>query len=274
MTGRTEEKTIASPRFKKIPQKFLENINAVCFDFGGCLDGNGLHTRELFWRTFQSTLFPTSPPVTAALDIRNIYRPLFQEAYTVMDQQLITNAEALGLGLERFNTLQWQYLIESLLTLLPSGLLPEEKIEAIVKTLSASVTEAQRACLSKNKEVLFDLRRKFPHLKLAVISNFTGNLDTILKEEGYDFFDVLSDSYWIGASKPHSKIFLDTLKQLEVSPHQALMIGDQLERDVQAAMQLGMQAAHITERPEERISDYFSAASVAMLFEDVFQKKD
>jgi len=59
----------------------------------------------------------------------------------------------------------------------------------------------------------------------------------------YDLFDVYAISEHLGVDKPHPDIFYHALKQLKIDPAnhgRVLMIGNNLERDVKGANQLGL----------------------------------
>jgi HAD superfamily hydrolase (TIGR01549 family) len=56
-------------------------------------------------------------------------------------------------------------------------------------------------------------------------------------------FDALAISGEVGVSKPEPKIFHHALKQLEIMPqdyHKVIMVGNNLNRDIKGANQLGM----------------------------------
>ena len=59
----------------------------------------------------------------------------------------------------------------------------------------------------------------------------------------YDLFDVYAISGHVGVDKPHPDIFHYALKQLHINPTRygkVLMVGNNLERDVKGANQLGI----------------------------------
>lgn len=59
----------------------------------------------------------------------------------------------------------------------------------------------------------------------------------------YDLFDVYGISEHVGVDKPHPDIFHHALKQLNIEPAdygKVLMVGNNLERDVKGANQLGI----------------------------------
>ena len=59
----------------------------------------------------------------------------------------------------------------------------------------------------------------------------------------YDLFDVHTISEPLGVEKPHPRMFTHTLEQLNISPkdyRRTLMVGNNLERDVRGANEVGM----------------------------------
>ena len=54
------------------------------------------------------------------------------------------------------------------------------------------------------------------------------------------YFDTILVSEWEGIKKPNPGIFRRALKQMEVSPHESLYVGDHPENDVQGAQAVGM----------------------------------
>jgi putative hydrolase of the HAD superfamily len=90
-------------------------------------------------------------------------------------------------------------------------------------------------------EVLGDLRRR--GLRLGVISNWTGDLEDVLKRIGlHEHFDFVLDSARIGHEKPHQPIFDEALKRAGVAREAAVHVGDSPEHDVEGALAAGLDA--------------------------------
>jgi len=82
---------------------------------------------------------------------------------------------------------------------------------------------------------LRELKRR--GLKLALISNVGLNVQAVLERAGMaTLFDAVILSYEVGAVKPEARIFECALDLLEVSPGQALMVGDNALDDGGAAL--------------------------------------
>jgi glucose-1-phosphatase len=87
------------------------------------------------------------------------------------------------------------------------------------------------------------IRELKPHYKLALLSNtnewhFEHGIKTV---EVFPLFDAVTLSYEVKAMKPAREIYLDALKKLAVRPAECVYIDD-LEENVMAARELGMQA--------------------------------
>lgn len=82
--------------------------------------------------------------------------------------------------------------------------------------------------------------------KLGIIANQgPGTEQRLQRWDILKYFDVLAASAEMGVAKPDKEIFLRALAMAECAPEDAVMIGDRLDRDIYASMQLGMTAVWI-----------------------------
>ncbi|XP_063837925.1 rhythmically expressed gene 2 protein-like [Ostrinia nubilalis] len=91
---------------------------------------------------------------------------------------------------------------------------------------------------------------------VGVISNFDPRLNEILQSVKIkDFFNFIITSYQIGFSKPDERIFKHALEQCDklVKPHEALHIGDDVEKDYEGAMAAGWRALLVSENIKSEI---------------------
>jgi putative hydrolase of the HAD superfamily len=90
--------------------------------------------------------------------------------------------------------------------------------------------------------------RFFAHLPKAILTNGPSDVQrAAIRASGFeDFFETIlvSGDADVGFAKPHPKIFELACERLEVAPAEALMIGDNLKLDVEAAIAFGLQAIH------------------------------
>jgi len=101
--------------------------------------------------------------------------------------------------------------------------------------------------------VLSTLRKR--GYKLGLISNTHWRLLDSLRTKMERIFDVVTVSYEHGYAKPHSSIFLATLKKLGVEANRCLHVGDDPVADVQGAKKVGMKTAFIKRTSLEADAD-------------------
>jgi putative hydrolase of the HAD superfamily len=94
-----------------------------------------------------------------------------------------------------------------------------------------------------------------PSFQLAVVSNFDGRLRFILQHLGISkFFEHIFISSEIGADKPDPEIFRRALKLIGLKPNQVLHVGDDPERDWEAASAAGLSVFRL-DRPKNSLRD-------------------
>lgn len=188
---------------------------AVLFDFGGTLDSDGLR-----W----SVRFHTAYAARGGRLDQHAFEPLFRAS----DRQL----EALP-GIGRFG---FRAMIQAQADLL-RGLLPDGGAVS-ADAVATQVHDDAVRMVRRNRPVLETLRTNY---RLAIVSNFAGNLNVCLTELGVsDLFEVVTDSAILGASKPDPYPFTHTLALLDVPAPQAWIVGDNFNADIVPAHRLGL----------------------------------
>jgi putative hydrolase of the HAD superfamily len=105
------------------------------------------------------------------------------------------------------------------------------------------------------------LKQLQPRFQLAVISNFDGRLRFILQHLGISkFFTHVFISSEIGADKPDSEIFRRALKLINLKPNEVLHVGDDPERDWEAASTAGLLIFRL-DRPKNSLRDLLAAVT-------------
>lgn len=191
-------------------------IKAVLFDYGGTLDADGIAWKEHFQEVY----------LRCRLSVK---QEVFDRAFYDADDFLPTTHNLKGLGLEETLRLQiGDFLIN--LNMRYEHDVPRRALELFLADC--------RASFAKNIPVLEILRRKY---RLGIVSNFYGNLASVLKSEGLDkYFDAVADSSVVGVTKPDPKLFLHALNRLGAAPSEAVMVGDNVKRDMAGAAAMGM----------------------------------
>jgi HAD superfamily hydrolase (TIGR01509 family) len=189
--------------------------HALLIDFGGTLDADGDPWVERFFRGYREA--------GGAADRRE-----FGAAFAWSDAELARWPE--------IATFDYSATVAAQVDLLV-GRLADGKCLHRAGVADAFVGAALRVA-ARNREVLRALAVGF---RLAVVSNYQGNLQPCLDELGLgDLFDVVSDSEVVGARKPDPRIFEATLAGLGCEPEASWMIGDSPPNDIAAAAALGM----------------------------------
>ena len=188
----------------------------MLIDFGGTLDADGEPWVDRFFRLYQQA--------GGVLD-----RNQFRSAFAKSDEQLAKVPGVAGLNYSGTVATQADLLAE---------VLPDGECLKAPELRSQLVHEAVEVA-TRNRAVLIALSAD--GYRLAVVSNYQGNLQPCLDELGLgDLFDVVSDSEVVGARKPDRRIFDVTLAALERDAAQCWMIGDSPPNDIAAATALGM----------------------------------
>ena len=190
-------------------------MSCILFDFGGTLDSDGTTWLERFHRIYDD-LGLAGP------------RSRFDRAFYDSDDNLPARFALKGLSLEQTLTLQVRCVLEALA---PAS-------AAKVPDIVARFLDGSRAAFRRNRPVLERLAARH---HLGIVSNFYGNLDSVLASEGLrELFSTVMDSSVVGVVKPDPAIFLKALAELGCAPADAVMVGDSVPRDMRGAEGLGM----------------------------------
>jgi putative hydrolase of the HAD superfamily len=104
-------------------------------------------------------------------------------------------------------------------------------------------------------DVLEVISKLSERTRLAVVSNFDGRLRMILEQLGISkFFSYVFVSSEIGADKPDPEIFRRALSFIDLEAEEVLHVGDDPERDWQAAEAAGI-AVFRLQRPNNTLGD-------------------
>jgi putative hydrolase of the HAD superfamily len=99
------------------------------------------------------------------------------------------------------------------------------------------------------------LEKLRPRFQLAVISNFDGRLRFILEHLGISkFFANAFVSSELGADKPDPEIYGRAVKLMNLKPNEVLHVGDDPERDGEAASAAGLSVFRL-DRPKNSLRD-------------------
>ena len=194
-------------------------VKGYIFDYGGTLDTGGQHWGKVIWHAYEHLQVPVSEA-----DFRDAY---VHAERTLGKNPIIQPDFTFYKTLETKIRLQLEYLQTSYITPLTSYILP----------LTSHLYEATVAETSKSREVLLSLKKQYP---MVLVSNFYGNIATVLKEFKLDgIFDTIIESAVVGVRKPDPQIFTLGVEALGMQPDEVVVVGDSMDKDIIPASKAG-----------------------------------
>ena len=207
-------------------------IKGILIDFGGTIDSDGIHWFDQFRDAY-------------AL-VADIPEPLLWDAYVHTERTLGRNPiigpdYTFCKTLQTKIALQTEYLQLHGITVTAQDTILDTCYNKVVKHIS-----------TVSKPLLERLSAQYP---MVLVTNFYGNMHTVLKEFGLDhlFKDVV-ESAVVGVRKPDPQIFRLGVAVLGLEPQETVMIGDSLEKDILPAQSIGCQTIQIT--PSSPLSSF------------------
>ena len=186
----------------------------LIFDYGGTLDTGGCHWGKVLWHAYQRHQVPVGElrfrqayvHGERTLGARPVIRPDFTFRQT-LQAKLALQMDFLGL-------------------------------DGYVPSLLDDLYEQTKDCVGHSRGVLQQLGQR--GLPLVLVSNFYGNMRTVLREFGLDgLFQAVVESAVVGIRKPDPRIFLLGVEALGLSPSVVTVVGDSMAKDIVPARRAG-----------------------------------
>ena len=200
-------------------------MQSIIFDYGGTLDSRGNHWGKVIWRAYQQLAIPVDEAA-------------YRDAYVYAERTLGRNpivrpSYTFKLTLDVKLRLQLQYLIAH-----NYWHTDAKSLKNIHKSLLYTLYDETRQIVAESREVLEQLAAQYP---LALVSNFYGNIHTVLREMHLDqLFPVVVESAVVGCRKPDPAIFQLAIDRMGVNdPAECLVVGDSMSKDIIPAKSLG-----------------------------------
>jgi HAD superfamily hydrolase (TIGR01509 family) len=203
--------------------EMMEQIKGIILDYGGTIDSNGIHWAEVMWRSYLRQAVPIDE-----VSFREAYkfgeralgtRPLINATHNFWDVLYIKYKE------------QQSYLVEQ------NILQAHQMSEKTLRSMADESFEQAREAIRQATATLDYLGEHYP---LVLVSNFYGNIQTILKDFGIEsYFKAVVESAVVGVRKPDAAIFQLGVDSLEFSAQQCVVIGDSYTKDIAPAKSLG-----------------------------------
>lgn len=199
-------------------------IQGIIFDYGGTLDTNGLHWAEVLWAQYETCGLPVN-------------KADFREAYvhgerTMGNQPLVKPTDDFRQVLLIKSRLQLEYLIEK------GGL---DAVHFPLETYAQKIADGgyfvAKNTVYNARKVLEKLKTTY---KMVLVSNFYGNIRTILEDFGLlCYFEEVIESSVVGVRKPDPAIFTLGVEALNLPPNQVVVVGDSYGKDILPAHSIG-----------------------------------
>lgn len=215
------------------PQGFI-------FDYGGTLDTGGCHWGRRIWHAYAGAGVPVD-------------EPLFREAYVYAERELGRNP-IIQPDYTFHKTLSVKLRIEMEYI---SDRFPAFDASQWHAAVLDSLYDATRDETARSRDVLLALRERVP---MVLVSNFYGNISTVLAEFGLDgIFGEIVESAVVGVRKPDPRIFSLGVEALGMEPGQVTVVGDSYDKDIVPARRAGcrtvwMRGEAWTDEPQEDVS--------------------
>lgn len=229
----------------------LIDIKGIIFDYGGTIDTNGKHWAEVLWQNYLEFNIPVT-------------KEEFKEAYVYGERTLaltplikpehnFQDVLFIKIGL------QLHYLLEK------SKLKNDDELIRSWQTLMArSCYDFVRKVLNNSRNVL---RKLFVQHRLVLVSNFYGNIETVLNDFGLlCFFKEIIESSVVGVRKPDPAIFELGIKALGYKPEEIAVVGDSFSKDMLPAKKAGCKVVWLKgEGWEEKVDESLPDAIITSL---------
>ena len=182
------------------------------FDYGGTLDTAGRHWGKVIWDAYCRH----GVAVT---------EQQFRDAYVFAERTPLDVKLELELG--HIKTEGHLHIDNAAITELRRDLLSD-------------LYERVKAETSRSRNVLSTINEKYP---MVLVSNFYGNINTVLKEFHLDgLFKSVIESAAVGIRKPDYRIFTLGVKALGIKPEETIVVGDSYDKDIAPAKEAGCKA--------------------------------
>ena len=195
-------------------------IKGFIFDYGGTLDTRGNHWGKVLWHGYERTGVPVGEQ-----DFRDAYvygertlatSPIVKPDFTFRDT------------LQAKIRLQLQWLEENRNLGDATGYL---------KRILDNVYQQTKETTKESTLVLEELAKKYP---LVLVSNFYGNIATVLREFSLDhlFGDIIASAV-VGIRKPDARIFALGVERLGMKTEEVAVVGDSYDKDILPSHSIG-----------------------------------
>lgn len=224
-------------------------IKGIIFDYGGTLDTGGVHWSYVIYNAWKRAGVAATEPE-------------FREAYVYAERELARTLHILPH--HNFHDLLKIKINIELQKLAENREFAPADINQKAAEIADICYQSARESVEKARPVLEKLSQKYP---LVLVSNFYGNIHTVLADFGIDqYFKKVIESAVVGVRKPDPKIFTLGVEALRLKPEEVLVVGDSYRKDIEAARKAGCEAVWLKGRGwDDSEDDIVYAKTIASL---------
>ncbi|MBR5101542.1 MAG: HAD family hydrolase [Muribaculaceae bacterium] len=212
----------------------MASIKGIIFDYGGTLDSRGEHWSEVIWKGYQ---WYYSNTFSKHDTIAQVNKDQFREAYVAGERELARNRHIMPD--DNFFTMMFKKAQIELNYMTHAEWIEADgdAIDRAARIIATFCDNAAKDCINEATPILQQLSQSF---ELMLVSNFYGNIDSVLRAYGIrQFFKGIIESAVVGIRKPNPTIFKLGVDALELPAHEVLVVGDSLKKDILPAESLG-----------------------------------
>ncbi|MDE5687338.1 MAG: HAD family hydrolase [Paramuribaculum sp.] len=228
-------------------------IKGVIFDYGGTLDSRGEHWSHIIRRGYRA----------AGVDVGE---KDFKEAYVHAERALAKKRY-----IEPHHTFRALMEIKiriELEFLEDNGVVAPGTAASHSGEIAAYCDDYARECTVESRQTLETLRKA--GVPMVLVSNFYGNVNSVLADYGLcSYFKAVIESAVVGVRKPDPAIFALGVEDLGLCPHEVLVVGDSMKKDIIPAASLGCNTVRLVGNgwDDDESSAEVSAMSIHKLSE-------
>ena len=209
-------------------------IKNVIFDYGGTLDTGGTHWADIIYNAYRRHAV-----LISEADFKKAYI-IAEKALTLY--HLVKPSDTFKMVLFTKIRIQLEWMHDH-------GHIPMSTPQ--MKTLHKEIVEELYAFARQhtNNALRVITALKASGINVALVSNFYGNLRTVLREMGLsESFDCIIESAEVGIRKPDPRIYALAGERMgirEGEESSVVVVGDSLQKDILPASSLGFQTVWI-----------------------------
>ena len=206
----------------------MNPIKALIFDYGGTIDTPAVHWSEVLWQAYQRCQL-------------TLTKEQFREAYVHGERTLARNPiiqpqhnflDVLLMKVE----IEIRFLVQQGHLHLPHTSQKEDIIKSWADTIAHDCYHYVENVLTTNRPILKRLSERYP---MVLVTNFYGNIHTVLDDFQLPFFSEVIESAVVGVRKPDPRIFQLGVETLGLAPANVAVIGDSYSKDIIPAKSIG-----------------------------------